>query len=662
MEKSSRPWWQCALALTMTVSVVSVHAADIPDWLQAQTTVGLPSHDDKTNAVVLYDEQVITVAPSGKIKHLQRRALRILRPEGEEWGVLRVHFDSQTRITNLRAWSIPAQGKPYVVKEKQAVETALYGVDNGELVSDLRTRVLHIPAAVPGSVIGFEVEQEEYPYLMLSEWDFQETVPVRSAKYTVNLPPGWNVQASWLNHTAVDAVNTAPGQWQWSLNDLPAIKIERAMSPWKQIAGRLSLSVLKPGVDTNKALSWADLGAWYVELVRGRQEAGAPMRQKVAELTAGKTSMLDKIKVLARFVQTDVRYVAIELGIGGLQPHPAIEVFAHRYGDCKDKVTLLISLLQEIGVESYYVVINTARGAVNVQTTPNLGFDHVVMAIALPEGVEDPSLIAVTRHPTLGRLLYFDPTSEYTPLGRLDGALQANYGLLVAGNSGELLALPQLPTNTSYVQRTASLTLNPQGDLSGDLRDVRVGDAAAAARSRVSQATQESERVEPIERLLADSLANFKVHNTAALNVENIDQPFEWSYSFEAPRYAKVTGDLMMLRPWVLGSQSSSFLETREARQNPIEFDGPTLDSDSFDIVLPDGYEVEELPSPTRLDIGYLVYQSKVQLVGRRLEYRRSVEVKQLNMPTADADKLKNFYRAVFSDERRMVVLKQSKR
>ena len=70
---------------------------------------------------------------------------------------------------------------------------------------------------------------------------------------------------------------------------------------------------------------------------------------------------------------------------------------------------------------------------------------------------------------------------------------------------------------------------------------------------------------------------------------------------------------------------------------------------------------MEALPPPTRLDIGYLVYQSKVQLAGRILQYRRSVEVKQLNVPAADADKLKNFYRVAFGDERRMVVLKQSK-
>jgi transglutaminase-like putative cysteine protease len=97
---------------------------------------------------------------------------------------------------------------------------------------------------------------------------------------------------------------------------------------------------------------------------------------------------------LANFVQRDIRYVAIELGIGGWQPHPAPAVFSHRYGDCKDKATLLRSMLREIGIDSYHVVIYTERGAVTPQTPAHHGFNHAIIAVKLPEGVSDPSLIA----------------------------------------------------------------------------------------------------------------------------------------------------------------------------------------------------------------------------------------------------------------------------
>ena len=73
------------------------------------------------------------------------------------------------------------------------------------------------------------------------------------------------------------------------------------------------------------------------------------------------------------FAQREIRYVGLELGIGGYQPHPAPQIFAHRYGDCKDKATLVSAMLSEIGVESYYVVINSERGAVTGTTPPQFG-------------------------------------------------------------------------------------------------------------------------------------------------------------------------------------------------------------------------------------------------------------------------------------------------
>jgi len=138
------------------------------------------------------------------------------------------------------------------------------------------------------------------------------------------------------------------------------------------------------------------------------------------------------MRSLADFMQHDIRYVGIELGIGGWQPHPAAEVFSHRYGDCKDKATLMAAMLHEIGIEADYVVINSERGSVTPEVPAHLtAFDHVVLAIKLPDGLTDPSLIATMQHPKLGRILFFDPTNELIPFGQIGGYLQANYGLLV---------------------------------------------------------------------------------------------------------------------------------------------------------------------------------------------------------------------------------------
>ena len=84
------------------------------------------------------------------------------------------------------------------------------------------------------------------------------------------------------------------------------------------------------------------------------------------------------------------------------------------------------------------------------------------LAIKLPDGLTDPSLVATIQHPKLGRILFFDPTNDLIPFGQLPGYLQANYGLLVTPEGGELIELPQQPSTMNSISRTANLTLDMQ--------------------------------------------------------------------------------------------------------------------------------------------------------------------------------------------------------
>jgi hypothetical protein len=365
------------------------------------------------------------------------------------------------------------------------------------------------------------------------------------------------------------------------------------------------------------------------------------------------------MQALAGFVQRDIRYVAIELGIGGYQPHPAVDVFTHRYGDCKDKVTLMASMLKEIGVESYYVVINSERGAVTSEMPAHMGgFDHAILAIQLPAEVQDASLVALMQHPKLGRLLLFDPTSELTAFGRLSGPLQANYGLLVTPDGGELVELPQLPSALNGIVRTAKLMLTPAGTLTGDVKEVRIGDRASAQRYALKTVLKDTDRIKPIETLLARSLSSYRVTKASFTNLNQTELPFVFDYSLVADNYAKPAGGLLLVRPRVLGVKSSDLLETKEARQYPVEFDGPSRDSDTFEIVLPPGYEVDDLPQAVSAEFGFASYHSKAEISGNVLRYSRTFEVTEPSVPLAKVEELKKLYRIIANDERNTAVLK----
>src|SRR5438270_5820754 len=490
-------FWVAACVLTFVPRLAA--SGDAPSWMHAQVSAPLPAHDEKTDAVLLYSETNVNVISADKIRTTVRRAYKILRPSGREYGTVIVFPNSNRKITSLHGWCIPAQGKDYEVKDKDGAEVSPPKIEGSELIADVKAKVLQIPAPDPGNIIGYEYEVEEHPLVLQDAWDFQQENPVRENHYSLQLPAGWEFKSSWLNYQEVKPTQSG-NQWHWVLSDLKAVRKEDDMPPLAGLLGQMIVSFYPPGgAGKNGFTNWQQMGSWYWNLTNGRRDASPEIRQQVTSLTAQASAQLDKMKAIAKFVQNDIRYVAIELGIGGWQPHSAADVFAHRYGDCKDKATLMSSMLSAIGVESYYVVINTERGSITAESPAHNGFDHAILAIKLPEGVNDSSLLATYQHPKLGKLLFFDPTNELTPFGQIGGYLQANYGLLVAPDGGELVELPKQPSSMNSIQRKAKLTLDPTGKLQGTVEEVRFGDRAWSQRHALRTVLNSAEKIKPIE-------------------------------------------------------------------------------------------------------------------------------------------------------------------
>jgi len=637
----------------------AVASDSAPAWMHALVSVPLPAYDEKTDAVLLYSETNVTVISADKVRTQVREAYKILRPNGREHGTVLVYFNPQRKVKSIHGWCIPSQGKDYEVKDKDAVEVAP-NTDGAELISDVKYKVLRIPAPDVGNIVGYEYEVEDRPLFLQDTWYFQEADPVRESHYSLTLPPGWEYKASWLNHSEVKPAEGASNTWQWTVSDVKGIRTEPLMPSMRGIQGQMILSFFGGGTPALKAnADWDAMGKWYLDLVGERVDASPAIKEEVATLTASKTT-LQKMQAIAYFAQHDIRYVAIELGIGGFQPHSAPDVFSHRYGDCKDKATLVRSMLQEIGVVSYHVLINDRRGSVTGEMPAHNGFNHAITAIKLPDGLDDPSLIATLQHPKLGRLLFFDPTNELIPFGQLPGYLQANYGLLVTPSGGELIELPQQASAMNSIERTAKLTLDATGTLKGEVKEVRLGQRASAERWRLRAATKDTDRIKPIEELLGNSLASFRITQASVINQQQTGQSFGFNYSFESPNYAKNAGNLMLVRPRVIGNKANGFLETKEPRLFPIEFEEPARDTDSFEITIPAGYVVDDIPPPVDAEYGFASYHSKTVVTGNVVDYTRTFEVKELSVPVARAEELKKFYRIISSDERNTVVLKPS--
>lgn len=657
--------WFLAAVVTGLIALWALHlpnaqADSAPDWLREAARDKLPDYPKDTVAAVLLNEERMTVKDNGEIESHVRRAFKLLRPEArKDYDSAVVFFANDTKITYLKAWTITPDGHELELKEKDAAEV---GLTSFEVYSDLRAKVLKFPEANPGSVVGFECVQRRRPYVLDEGWDIQEEVPVHKSRFALQLPPGWEFTTLFANQAEVKAQDEGPNQYSWEMTDVPPIEIEPEMPPWSTLAREMYIKFFPrdPAMRSKTTGSWRDIGVWYNGLTANSRTPTPAIQKKVAELTAGKPDLLGKMKALAEYTQQNIRYAAIEIGIGGHQPHPAGQVFDHQYGDCKDKVTLLGSMLHEIGVESYYVLIDTERGS-TLQDFPSVRFDHAIMAIRLPDGVDDTSLYAIVNDPKLGRLLFFDPTDEYVPLGYLPSILQATYALMMTPDGGQLVRTPLLPPPTNRLLRQATLNLSATGSLSGEVKEIRWGGPAEDIREQYLN-VQPAERAKLLENFIGNFLTSFSLSNATLGNLNQYDENLVLNYKFLAEGYAKLAGDLLIIRPRVLGSKDYNVegLLNGKPRKYPIEFDEASRQDDMFDITLPVGYVADDLPKPVKEDCQYASYESSVEVSGGVLHYKRTYVVKDVLVPQDKLDVIRSFYREIANDERSSAVLKRA--
>jgi hypothetical protein len=527
-----------------------------------------------------------------------------------------------------------------------------------EVYSDIKEKAVRVAGAEVGTVVGFEFETLEHPYEFQDFWGFQESEPVERSHYELHLAPGWRFKADWRNHKEEKATEEN-GALNWQITDMPRIENEPHRPPSEALAGLVVFTFLSDKDPRKSYRDWAEFGSWYTQLASGVRDANPSLQQKVQELAPANLALLERIKALASFAQHDVRYVAISIGKGGMRPHNATDIFNHRYGDCKDKATVLSSMLAQIGVKSYYILVNTERGIVDEKTPPMAYFDHMIIAISLPEASYPKPMPAMYQHPKLGRLLIFDPTNDVVPFGQIPYYEQDNYGLLVGEQGGDLIHMPLAPPEANGIVRNAKLKLLPDGGLQGEIEERYTGFYAMLFRGGL-QHESENDRKKIIERLVANSLGNFQLNHYELVNPNDIDQDLVIKFTFSAAHYAKNAGSMLLVRPRVLGELAGRW-DANKPRHYAYDFPGPFLARDTVEISLPEGFKVDELPDPARVSLPFAEYISKTESAEGVLKYTREYKQMATEVTLEHTDELKKFFSQINLDEKNMAVLKKAK-
>jgi hypothetical protein len=643
-------------ALTLLGFGSPASAADVPEWLRNLARQPQKTYADDVNAVILLEDNVTIVKDNGDLVRRGRRVLRILRPEGRDRAATYwVEYNADSKVNYLRGWSITPKGQEYETKSSDVSE---HSISSYEVYSDAKIKALHVPGADVGTVVGFEYEQQEKPYIFQDSWMFQQSEPVEQSHYELRLASGWRFKSDWMNHKE-EKPSEENGAIQWNLSDIPRIEDEPHMPPARGLAGGVVFTFFNEKNPAKSYRNWSELGAWFTQLSSSVRDASPGLSQKVQELAPSNLPLMQRIKSLASFAQHDVRYVAIEVGVGGYRPHTAGDVFNHRYGDCKDKATVLSSMLAQIGVKSYYIIVNATRGVVTKDSPPTPGgFNHMILAIALPEASYSKPLPAMYEHPKLGHLLIFDPTNDFVPFGQIPPYEQDNYGLLVGEQGGELIHMPLSPPESNGINRTAKLKLLPDGTLEGDVEETYVGFNAMLGRMFL-QNESETERKKTIERIIGSSLGNFQLDKYELVNASDIDQDLIIRFKFSAAHYAKNAGSMLLVRPRVVGELAGPW-DSNKPRHYAYDFRAPFLDRDNIEISLPEGFTVDELPDPAKATFPFAQYVSKTENSGSVLKYTREYKITATQVSMDQMDQLKKLFGQINLDEKNMAVLKKA--
>jgi len=641
--------------LLLALAPAAQGAATVPDWVRSAAAEPLPSYPSETKAVVLLHETVFTVHEDGKAEERVREVIKILRPQGRHYGEAGVSYNSDEKLNYLHVWSIGPDGHEYELKDKDLVEV---GDGEGfELYSDQRAKVGRPPAMDPGAVMACEYSQKVRPYAAETGWYFQHSIPVRRSTYILQLPPGWEYREFWFQHAKLAATEAGPNRWQWQLENIPAINMEdvRLAPASAAFRGRMTIAYYGAGQPRYSG-DWRALGLFYDQLSHDRATATPEMAAKAQELVAGKTDFADRVQAIAEFVQSQIRYVAIEIAIGGYQPHPAQDIYKNRYGDCKDKATLLKAMLASVGINADYLLVDVYRGVI-APDVPSTEGNHMVTAIELPAGYQSPRLHSVITANNGKRYLVFDPTWEFTPFGQLEPELQGSYGVLLSGADSQAIRLPVLPPVDNLLERTGKFQLQPDGTLKGNVTEQRSGDMASYRRRLYTSKTEKEQR-EAVEAMLARDLPAFTLELQKPENLTPLSSTLKIRYSLTVPNYAKSTGPLLLVRPRILGSDSEAL--DQKPRIYPMDMDETRVVRDVFEVELPPNYTVDELPDPVKLDTDFASYSSHSELKGSTVRYTREYTVKQIEIPASRYAELLALNSSIEADERSSAVLKKA--
>ncbi len=647
-----------ALSISIVFSVFAavVFAGDEPPpWLREAARMSIPTYEKDVPGVSLIDEQHVALGPDGKLVTTKNRAIRILNREGRDLAVARAFYlVSAGKVREIQAWIVRPDGTTQEYDKKKVLDLI---ADPDDVYNEGRLKIIDVSDDVDtGYTFGFTVVSEETPLYHQEKWFAQDELPTLLARYALSLPAGWTASSHTFNYADVKP-RVSGSSYVWELRNLPYIKSEPMSPSVENLVPWLAISYTSgnPSTAATKSFTdWTQVSRWVTAMYDPQVIVNDEIAIKARELTANAKTELEKIRAVAQYVQ-NLQYISIDIGVGrgnGIRPRPSDLVLSRGYGDCKDKANLMRALLRSLKIDAYPVAIFSGDPTfVREQWASPGQFNHCIIAVKLNEPANVPTVI---EHAKLGKLLIFDATDPYTPIGDLPDHEQGSFALIIAGEDGGLTRMPLVPADLNTWNRDVEATLAADGNIKGLIKDKARGQQAKYARALFrSLAAPEFSKV--IEGWLTSGATAASLIKLSPNDI-HAEARFDLDVEFAAPRYGQLMQNrLLVFKPAIVSRANSIYL-TEKIRTHPV-----VLEEDSFNekavFSLPAGFVVDEMPDPVTIDTPFGSYATKYEVKEGKLHFSRSMSTKRFTVPVDKYEGVRSFFTKIRDAEQSPVVL-----
>lgn len=608
-------------------------ASGIPDSLKTDA-----------NAVVRYTMDDITIKAPGSEVLKHRSITTVLNEKGDHIGEIGMlynrKYDTYADI-EVKVYSATGQLLKKYHKSDMYDRAAS---DDETIVTD--DRVLLLQHTIPSYPTTIEIVYEEdiSSFISLSSWMIrpQEEVAVQTAmcKVAVNPAVGFRYQAFNIAATPEKGTQGDMETYAWQVKNLKASKPEENTIPW-QMQQKISFATNSfeyyglPGTFDN----WQNFGKWINGLNADVNTLPPARAAEIKKMTDTIKTNKDKVRFLYNYLQKNVRYVSVQLGIGGLKPFPATFVDQKKYGDCKALTNYMGALLRAVDIPSCYAIINagTNERPADPKFPANV-FNHVILCV-----------------PLKGDTTWLECTSNNQPFGKLGTFTENRNALLISPEGGKLVATPRSTMQDNIFDSYAHVTLNPDGSAKADLKFLSTGEYRSMYLGLESQKVDEQKAYLIRYLNLKQPIAfNFKL-------APDKDGTKEMNIALEYDRlFDLAVGEKQFYKANVFDIWRATMPEL-EKRKTDYYFDHPMQKSCVTTIDLPAGFEMETLPADVKLKFSYGNYEASYQYDKTKNQVTTKVKFTLANqlVPAAKYTEMQQYMEEIAKAQNKKMVIKK---